>query len=206
MAFVTQNTIFAWGARQGQVGNGLVADSASWLIPFKEQERARWHQLTLRLYDLLNPQLIQYLRRIGLNKDEMDDVIQESFLRLAGHLEKGGTDKNLSSWVYRVAHNLAMDLHRSHRREHEELEAEFKADDPVDPKANPETAYLQKERVKRLKAVLSQLTPQQYSGISLRAQGLQYREIAVALGVSEQRAIRLVKRALQRLVGGLRVH
>jgi DNA-directed RNA polymerase specialized sigma24 family protein len=54
-----------------------------------------------------------------------------------------------------------------------------------------------------LKAALCQLTSQQYNSILLRAQGLHYREIGEVLGVSEQRALYLVKRASQRLVGGL---
>jgi RNA polymerase sigma-70 factor (ECF subfamily) len=90
------------------------------------------------------------------------------------------------------------------RREHEEVELEFgPKDEPIDPKANPECVYLQKERFGQLKAAMSQLTTQQYNCILLRTQGLRYREIGELLGISEQRAIHLVKRGMQRLMGGL---
>jgi RNA polymerase sigma-70 factor (ECF subfamily) len=193
----------AWRASERD-GERFVRDFDSKSIPLEEGEEAGWRRLTLNLYDSLNPKLIQFLRRLGLNKEEMDDVIQESFLRLARHLKEGHNNDNLRSWLYRVARNLAMDVHRSNRREHGEVELELEAEEePVDPNANPEWVYLQKERDRRLKAAMSQLTSQQYNSILLRAQGLHYREIGEVLGVSEQRAIHLVKRASQRLVGGL---
>jgi RNA polymerase sigma-70 factor, ECF subfamily len=189
----------AWRADEKQDGKGLVCDSGSRLIPLKEQGEAGWRQQTLLLYDSLTPKLLQFLRRLGLNKNEMDDVIQESFLRLAGHLKSGSSDDNLHSWVYRVARNLAMDVHRSNQRDQEEVELKPQ-DEPIDPEANPEGVYLQKEQFKRVKAAMSRLTARQYNSILLRAQGLRYREIGELLGISEQRAIHLVKRGLQRLI------
>ena len=182
-----------------QDGRSLIQDDGSSLVAPKEQGDVAWKQQTLSLYDSLTPKLLPFLRHLGLRKEEMDDVIQESFLRLAEHLKSGRNNDNLPSWIYRVARNLAMDIHRSNRRDHEEVE--FKPqDEPVDPKANPEGEYLLKEQFKRLKAAMSQLTAQQYNSILLRTQGLRYREIGEMLGISEQRAIHLVKRGLQRLL------
>lgn len=185
-------------------GSGLTGEFDSRLMSFERQGEVGWRQQTLRLYDSLTPRLTQFLRRLGLSKDELDDVIQESFLRLSAHLREGNDDDNLNSWLYRVARNLAMDVHRASRRGHEEVELEFEPkDEPVDPKANPESVYLQEEQVRRLSAGMSQLTAQQYNSILLRTQGLCYREIGDLLGTSEQRAIQLVKRGLKRLIGGL---
>jgi len=191
-------------ADEKQERRGLVCNPGSRLSPLRGQGQSGWRQQTLKLYDALNPKLSQFLRRLGLNKDELDDVIQESFLRLAGHLKEGTSDDNLSSWVYRVARNLAMDVHRLNRRDHEEVGLVLETEDePIDPKTNPEWVLLQKERFRHLKAAMSQLTKQQYNCILLRTQGLRYREIGELLGISEQRAIHLVKRGMQRLMGGL---
>jgi len=191
-------------ADEKQDRNELVCDFGPMLIPLKERGEAGWRERTLDLYDALSPKLSQFLRRLGLNKDDLDDVVQESFLRLAGHLKKGASDDNLNSWVYRVARNLAMDVHRLSRREYGAAELEFEAgDEPIDPKGNPEWLYLQNEQFKRLKVAISQLTAQQYNCILLRTQGLRYREIGELLGISEQRSMHLVKRAMQRLLGGL---
>jgi RNA polymerase sigma-70 factor (ECF subfamily) len=157
----------------------------------------------LSLYDALAPKLVQFLRNLGLSRDEREDVVQEVFLRLVGHLRKGNSEENLHAWIHQVAHNLAMDVHRRNRRGREEVELEFEqVNEPVDEVANPERVYLQKERFKRLKMAMLQLTKQQYTSIRLRIRGLCYREIGELMGVSEQRAIHLVKRGMQRLRGG----
>ena len=191
-------------ADEKQERDDLVCVFGLMLIPSKERGEGGWRERTLDLYDALSPKLSQFLRRLGLNKDDLDDVVQESFLRLAGHLKTGASDDNLNSWVYRVARNLAMDVHRLSRREQGAVESDFEpGDEPTDPKANPEWLYLQNERFRRLKAAISQLTAQQYNCILLRTQGLRYREIGELLGISEQRSIHLVKRAMQKLSGGL---
>ena len=164
-----------------------------------------WRERTHELHVSLNHSLYRYLRSLGLSADEADDALQETFLRLAGHLKEGGAEDNLRSWLFQVAHNLSMDVHRASRRDRpgdpdlcrEQIE------EPVDTEANPERIYMQKEQRKRLMAAMSNLTLRQRNSILLRAEGLRYREIAAVLGVSEQRAIHLVKRGLLQLSGGL---
>jgi RNA polymerase sigma-70 factor, ECF subfamily len=187
--------------RQDEANSDYEVDDRS--IPLRRNNR-EWRQQTMQLYDALAPKLKQFVRGLGLSKEEIDDVIQESFLRLAAHLREENNEGSLGSWVYRVARNLAMDVHRARRREHEEIDLELEPErEPIDREADPEWVYLQKERSRQLKAALSQLTKQQYNSILLRTQGLRYREIGALLGISEQRAIHLVKRGLHRLTGGL---
>lgn|GEM_PF-2222284 len=191
-------------ADEKQNGEGPGRDANARSIPLKEEGKTDWCQQTLSLYDALAPQLVMFLRHLGLDREEREDVIQEVFLRLATHLKKGNSEDNLHSWVHQVAHNLAMDVHRVNRRGQEEAALEFEpGDEPVDPKANPELVYLENEQSSRLKTAMSQLTKQQYNSILLRSQGRRYREIGELLGTSEQRAIHLVKRGMQRLTGGL---
>jgi RNA polymerase sigma-70 factor (ECF subfamily) len=173
-------------------------------FPLAEHEEPGWRQLTVRLYDALGAALYRYLRGLGLSDDAAEDVVQESFLRLARHLKDGGPEDNLRSWLYQVAHNLSMDIHREKSREKRDPEASRKTGaEPIDSNPDPEWVYLQGEKIRRMKAAMSQLTAQQYNGLILRSQGLRYREIAEVLGVSEQRAIHLVKRGTQKLLGGL---
>lgn len=169
------------------------------------QERPDWRTRTLELHDSLNRSIHRYLRSLGLSADDADDALQEAFLRLAGHLKQGGDDDNLRSWLFQVAHNLSMDTHRASRRNRQENQEPrpVLSEEPVDPRANPEHTYIQKEQAKRLVAGISQLTLRQRNSLLLRAEGLRYREIAALLGVSEQRAIYLVKRSLLHLTGGL---
>jgi len=139
-----------------------------------------------------------------MTSDQADDVIQETFLRLVRHLIERGTENNLRGWVFRVAHNLSMDVHRSQRRWFSENCDDSRAFvvERIDPSPNPEQRLLLDERYRRLDTALTQLTPKQRHCLLLRAEGLRYREIATTLGVSVQRVGELVQRAITLLEGG----
>jgi len=158
-----------------------------------------WQHTTSRLYDEIRMELYRYLRGLGMTLD-VEDVIQETFVRLVRQLQKGSTIENVQAWVFQVAYNVSMDIHRASRRTY--FDAYGDADshqEAADCRSNPEWVYLQKEEVKRVRQALSRLTPRQFRSVQLRVKGLRYRDIAADLKVSEQRAVHLVKRALVRL-------
>ncbi len=158
----------------------------------------------MELYEAWHLSLFRYLRTLGLHRERAEDVVQETFLRLTGHLARGGAETNLRSWIFQVAFNLTMDGHRVDRRERVQSDGpEFIPIEPADPHADPERTYLEKEAMERVEVGLTKLTTQQRNGVLLRAQGLRYMEIGSMLGVSESRAIHLVKRGLERLTGDL---
>ncbi len=174
------------------------------LLSFTAQQEHGWQRQTMELYDALQPGLCRYVRSLGLAEEATEDAIQDTFLRLAAHLRAGNDAANLKAWVFHVAYNLSMDVHRASRRDHAEPGWTLPDDkELIDPRANPEREVLENERQHRLRSAMSQLTPQQRNSILLRAEGMCYREIASALGVSEQRAMHLVKRGLARLSEGL---
>src|SRR5438552_1441567 len=55
--------------------------------------------------ELRNP-LCRYLLTLGLSREEVDEVAQETFLRLYQHLCANGNESSIRGWVFRVAHNL----------------------------------------------------------------------------------------------------
>jgi RNA polymerase sigma-70 factor, ECF subfamily len=193
-----------WAANNNCTQQKVVPIRVSGLLPLTESENSGWQKRTLELYEQFNPSLYRYLRSLGVSSDEAEDLIQETFLRLAGHLRESNNDSNLRSWLFQVAHNLSMDVHRARRQDQSisDLDDETK-DEMADPNSDPELRYLKKEQFRRLKALMATLTPQQRNSILLRAEGLRYWEIASVLGVSEQRATFLVKRGLLRLAKGL---
>jgi RNA polymerase sigma-70 factor (ECF subfamily) len=65
-----------------------------------------------------------------------------------------------------------------------EGEQEFQAAARPDPAENPEEQLLSSQRLQRLQAVLRALPEQDQWCLSLRAEGLRYREIADVLGMS----------------------
>jgi RNA polymerase sigma-70 factor, ECF subfamily len=192
-------------AAEIQRQQSLYASVDAGLLAFGEREAVEWRARILELHGSLSRLLYRYLRGLGLSTEESEDVLQEAFLRLAGHLQQGRSDDNLRAWLFQVAHNLSMDVHRASRRERPEEGSAYRGacEEPADPDANPERMYIQKEQAEQIRTAMSQLTPRQRNSVMLRAEGMRYREIAGVLGVSEQRALHLVKRALLRLTEGL---
>jgi len=179
--------------------------SSSYLASLLSEERgdSTNRQSVIELYDASRPSLYAYLCCLGMNSDQAEDIIQETFLRLVRHLLEHGAGDSLRGWVFRVAHNLSMDLHRSQRRWFYASTDEPRTfvRERVDPAPNPEQNVILRERSKRLGNAVAQLTPKQRRCVLLRAEGLRYREIAAALGISVQRVGELVQRAITLLEG-----
>jgi RNA polymerase sigma-70 factor, ECF subfamily len=59
--------------------------------------------------------LLRYVGHLlGGGSSEVEDVVQEAFIRLHRHVRESGADgiRHLSTWLYRVAHNMAIDAVR----------------------------------------------------------------------------------------------
>jgi RNA polymerase sigma-70 factor, ECF subfamily len=162
----------------------------------------RIRQRIIQLYDELRPPLQAYLCCLGMSTDQAEDVIQETFLRLVRSRFDRNADDNLRAWVFRVAHNLSMDVHRFQRRwsQGEEDEEPHRAiRRRADPAPSPEQQVMLEERMRNFETAFAQLTPKQRQCVLLRAEGFRYREIALTLGVSVQRVGELMQRSISLL-------
>jgi RNA polymerase sigma-70 factor (ECF subfamily) len=133
-----------------------------------------------------------------MRPDQAEDVIQDTFLRLVHHRFGSGRAGNLRAWVFRVAHNLSMDVHRAERRwsRNDGSEPHSVIRERIDPSSTPEQQVLLNERMRLFQNVFAQLTPKQRQCVLLRAEGFRYREIAIILGVSVQRVCELMQRSI----------
>jgi RNA polymerase sigma-70 factor, ECF subfamily len=157
----------------------------------------------LALYDEYRPRLYRYIRSLGIYRDLVDEIIQEAFLRLTAQLLAGREIGNPQGYIVRVAHNLAVRQRKEVRQETASVpqpgQKKIHQNEQPDPENNPEQAYLEKEQRMRMRSALKKLTPRQQHGFLMRAQGFRYQDIALALGISEQSAHELVRRAAERL-------
>jgi RNA polymerase sigma-70 factor (ECF subfamily) len=161
---------------------------------------AERRQRIAELYDLLRPPLYAYLWYLGMNTDQAEDVIQDTFLRLVNYRFDSNRQDNLRAWIFRVARNLSMDIHRAQRRwsRRNDDEPHSIIRERIDPAPSPEEQVLLEERMKRF----AHLTPRQRQCVLLRAEGFRYREIAITLGVSVQRVGELIQRSIVLLEAG----
>src|SRR5690348_4553419 len=149
------------------------------------------------LFGELRKPLLRYLVCLGLSADEAQDVVQDAFLSLHRHLASAGSQENIRSWLFRVAHNAARNRqNRYERRFAAPLEdgLHWASDE-----ATPERAVLEKEKFRRLRNAIRLLTESERECLLLRAGGLRYREIGDVLGLSTSTVGDIVDRAIRKL-------
>jgi RNA polymerase sigma-70 factor, ECF subfamily len=139
------------------------------------------------LFDQLQDRLLRYLLSLGLPTSDGEEVIQETFLALFLHLQRGKPRHNLRAWVFQVAHNLALKQrnitlrNRQSLVEYDRISAENTL---ADQAPNPEDQLAGNERRVRLFHIWRALPEPDRRCLSLRAEGLKYREIAHVLDMS----------------------
>ena len=152
---------------------------------------------TATLYRTLRKPLLLYLACLGLTVPEAEDVVQDAFLSLGRHLAAGGSEQNLRSWLYRVAHNNARSRQTSYGRRFA-APLEGVVDRLVDH-ATPERALLEKEKFRRLARAVRSLNDHERECLLLRGEGLRYREIGEVLEIPTSTVADTVERAIRKL-------
>ncbi len=118
------------------------------------------------------------------NQDDAIELAQETFIRAFENLSKFESRSSFSTWLYRIAANLAIDFWRREGR-HVVLHGED-ADNEISrmPSAHGDSfkEVSRSELSERLKKALEQLTPEHRAVILLReVEGLSYDEISDVL-------------------------
>jgi RNA polymerase sigma-70 factor, ECF subfamily len=149
---------------------------------------------TLRLFQEHGTALYRFCRRVLHHTGDSEDVVQETFLKLLHHLQHDGDTRNLKSWLFTVAANACRDRTRWRVRWLPwNAERDTRTVDPDEGGVR-----LKADTTGAARRAFRALAPRDRLLLSLRAQGLSYKEIAVASGIREQSVGRLLARALDR--------
>src|SRR5271154_6385487 len=140
--------------------------------------------VVIRLFDQFQARLSSYVLAFGLPLHDAEDIVQETFLSLFHHLERGRPRWNLNGWLFRVAHNLALKRRMANHAASSNAELEELLAQHPDPAHNAEEQLAFNQTQQRLRAVFEALPEQDRHCLHLRAEGLKYREIAKTLGIS----------------------
>jgi RNA polymerase sigma-70 factor (ECF subfamily) len=159
------------------------------------------------LFERWSRPLLRYLERMVREPAAAEELVQEAFLRVYRARDRYVPDARFSTWLYRIATNLALnELRRPHRRDpHDSLDAEQA---PVLPDPTPATDDVvhARLRARRLEVALEELPERQRAALWLTAvEGLSYAQVADSLEVSESAVKALVHRARTRLASRMEV-
>ena len=160
-----------------------VLDYAPLPRPTDLSARASFEELVRKNQGMIVRLALAMLR----DRDAANDVAQETFFRAFRHYRSFRSEAAFSTWTYRIAVNLCLDMmRRAGGRVVQTLdEAEF--DVPValrDPELGPEGQTIVRDLAWYADAALDELTPNHRSILLLReVEGLAYAEIARILRI-----------------------
>lgn len=171
------------------------------LVLYANGDPAAARMLTLRLAPLAYRVA---LRMLG-DRSEAEDVAQEAMLRLwrlAPDWRQG--EAKVSTWLYRVASNLAVDRIRRRKRG----VALDQIEEPLDERPSAAEGMIDSDRLGALEDALGQLPDRQRQAVVLRhLEGMTNPEIADVMQIGVEAVESLTargKRALSRLLSGRR--
>lgn len=161
---------------------------------------SRLEDEVVSLFEQLRAPVFRYLLSFRIPAPDAEEIVQEVFLSLFQHLRQGKSRANLQGWVFKVAHNGAL-KHRMRARRHSDRFSYVPDICAIteDITPGPEEDLVARQRQQRLLAVVRALPEQDQCCLSLRAEGLRYREIAEVLGISLGSVAASLEKSLSRL-------
>jgi RNA polymerase sigma-70 factor (ECF subfamily) len=145
----------------------------------------------------LKDQLFRLALRITMNREEAEDVVQETMMRVWRRREEWPQIESIEAFCMTICRNLSLDKLRRMDNQSQSLNADM---DPVDHShsANPEELAIQNDRAQLVRQLISQLPERLRSCMQLRdMEGKSYRDIATILGITEQQVKVNIFRARQ---------
>lgn len=162
---------------------------------------SRLEDEVIELFEQLRAPVLRYLLSFRIPIHDAEEVLQEVFLALFRHLREGKSRANLPGWIFKVAHNSALKCRLRTRRHSDQFcYVEDLSNLVQDPEPGPEDGLAARQRQARLLAVVRALPEQDRFCLSLRAEGLRYREIADVLGISLGSVAASLEKSLARLM------
>src|SRR4051794_14526658 len=123
-------------------------------------------------------QLLRYCRRT-LPEARAEDAVQQAFLSAFRAMRRDDAHIDLRPWLYRIAHNTALNVLRDRGLRHGQL------DERIDGVERPDQAMERRQGLRDALAAIKALTERQRDAMVLRElEGRSYEQIAGELGVT----------------------
>jgi RNA polymerase sigma-70 factor (ECF subfamily) len=153
-------------------------------------------------------QIIHFLFRMVHNEAVAEELAQEAFLRVYRSRESYRAEAKFSTWLYRIATNLAVNHARDTK--HERSAQTLNLDEPdaetgtkpevADDDLNVEQSMLREERMAAIRSQVAALPERQRMAVLMhKYQEMDYRQIGEVLKLSESATKSLLFRAYQTL-------
>lgn len=136
--------------------------------------------------------LYRYLNRLSGDPALASDIAQDTFIRL---YQRGEMPDNFRAWLVAVSRNLFRDERRRSSRRRQLLDRRAPESTLGDASPAPDEQLLSDERRQAVRHALADLPERDRELLLLRHEGFSYRDLAVALGLTESSVGTLLARA-----------
>lgn len=160
------------------------------------------------LVDKFRRPMVSFMYRMTHNSSVAEELAQEVFLRVYRSRASYAANAKFSTWLYRIATNLAVNHARDTRHERPEVTVNIDesdeetglAVDVPDTSLNAEQNILRRERLAAIKRHVQSLPERQRMAVLMhKYQNMDYKQIADVLHLSESATKSLLFRAYETL-------
>lgn len=157
--------------------------------------------------------MISFMYRMVHNSAIAEELAQEVFLRVYRSRAGYSADAKFTTWLYRIATNLAVNHARDTKHERPEVKVSIDESDEdtglsidvADSSLNAEQQLLRRERMAAIRATIEELPERQRLAVFMhKYQNMDYKQIAEVLHLSESATKSLLFRAYETLRGKLK--
>jgi len=121
--------------------------------------------------------IFNYCLRIVRNKEEAEDIVQNTFIKVYMHRKFIDPEKNIKTWIFTIATNTAYDFLRSKKRKNE-----ISLDEMSETIGSFEAYYPREGLITDVEKALEKINPEYKKALLLFYQGgFGYQEIAEIL-------------------------
>jgi len=137
--------------------------------------------------------LYYFLRHRFKTDQDIEDLLQETFLKAFRNIDRFKPEHKFSTWLYTIAIRLAISRFRSEKKR-------FSSPDPSPSPPNPEDIVIQKEESQNIWHLASKLGKRQYEALWLHyGEDMPIKEMAIILNKKPITVRVLLHRARQNL-------
>jgi RNA polymerase sigma-70 factor (ECF subfamily) len=178
----------------------MIDDDARLMLAFRAGDRRAFDELFARY----TPRLHSFLTRMVRDRGRAEELTQDVFIRLYTAAERYEARTRFSTYVFGIAHNLALNHLARAWRQREQALGEGAPEPTAHEAAGPGEQLEAARTHAALERAIAELPERQRAALLLRAhEDMGYDEIAAALGTSVPSVKSLLHRAREALLARL---
>jgi len=186
----------------------MADDAESGLIARAQAGEHRAFAVLVRQYQ---DRVFRFILRLVGARDEAMDLTQETFMKAHQALPGWRPEAQFRTWLFRIAHNTALDVLRRRQRvefvSFSDLPAGEEDHALPDPARQPDERLADRQSIELLERTLQELPAEHREILLLReVEDMSYTEIAATLGIAEGTVKSRIARARSAAIAGYQRH